>query len=196
VILGDAQQYSKVTVPVNVSMTRSDDGILSISDRTEMGAAFVIVAGQTVPVLLADQMEMIHHYDGAFTRILVWSTTGNIFTGDFLQLVGEVTSIEMATAEGNPVALNSVPNEFTLDQNYPNPFNPTTTISFTLPGATNYELTIYNVSGQKVASFTGSAEAAGRKEIVWDARNFASGIYFYKLLAGDYTEIKKMMLIK
>jgi hypothetical protein len=196
IILGDANAYSKVSVPVSVSLSHSADGILSIDDQTEIGAAFILVPGEVTPVLLAQQMDLDYNFDGAHTRILVWSTDGNSFTGDFLQVEGDVSIVEMATAEGNPVALNTIPTEFLLNQNYPNPFNPTTTISFSLPVAANYELSVYNINGQQVAFFAGSAESAGLVEIQWDARSFASGIYFYKLHAGDFTEIKKMMLIK
>ncbi len=196
VVVGDAQPYSKAAVPVNVKFTRSEDGRLSVENRTPIGAALVIALGQVQPTLLADGMEVIHNFDGTNTRILVWSINGNSFTGDFLQINGEVTSIEMATAEGNPVALNVVPTEFSLHQNYPNPFNPKTVISFTLPTASDYKLAIYNVNGQEVASFTGSVENAGTIEVEWEAANYASGIYFYRLVAGPHSQIKKMILLK
>jgi hypothetical protein len=196
IVIGDAQPYNKATLSVNVRYTKSADGRLSVDSEVPIGAAVVIAQGQVQPTLLADGMEIIHNFDGTNTRILVWSLGGNSFTGDFLQINGEVTSIEMATAEGVPVALNVVPTEFALHQNYPNPFNPKTIISFSLPTASDYKLTIYNVNGQEVSSFTGKADNAGIFEIEWDAGNYASGIYFYKLVAGSHSQIKKMILIK
>jgi len=89
-----------------------------------------------------------------------------------------------------------LPTEFALQQNYPNPFNPTTTISFALPFATDYDLTIYNINGQLVDNFSGSAEA-GMVSVDWNASNLASGIYLYKLTADGRTiDTKKMVLLK
>jgi hypothetical protein len=82
-----------------------------------------------------------------------------------------------------------------LHDNYPNPFNPTTTISFTVPHTTRYELSIYTVAGQVVSTFTGTAEP-GMVRIAWDASGLASGVYFYKLTAGSYTSTKKMILLR
>jgi len=101
----------------------------------------------------------------------------------------------MATREGNPVVVGLIPENFALHQNYPNPFNATTTIRFSLPLATDYELTIYNVSGQQVDRFEGTHEA-GVVDITWDADQHASGIYLYKLAAGNFTATKKMVLLK
>ncbi|MHB2150208.1 carbohydrate-binding module family 20 domain-containing protein [Calditrichota bacterium LG25] len=94
------------------------------------------------------------------------------------------------------------PKEFTLNQNYPNPFNPTTTISFTLPEASRVTLSVYNVLGQKVRTLIDNQLAsAGTHAKQWDGRDeaghkVASGIYFYKLEAGDFSSIKKMVLMK
>jgi hypothetical protein len=87
---------------------------------------------------------------------------------------------------------------FKLNQNYPNPFNPVTNISFTIPeefkGLTNIK--IYDISGREVTNLLNANMSAGEHSIQWDASRFASGIYFYRLQAGTFTDIKKMMLIK
>ncbi len=78
------------------------------------------------------------------------------FSGTFLSGVnGEIVSIEMATVLGQPVSGKIVPKHFALAQNYPNPFNPATTIEFALRSASDYTLTIYNVTGQVVKTFEG-----------------------------------------
>jgi hypothetical protein len=88
------------------------------------------------------------------------------------------------------------PNEYKLGQNYPNPFNPKTIINYELP-ITNYvELSIYNVLGEKVKSLVSQKQQAGMYAIEWDASGYASGIYYYKIDAGDFSEIKKMILVK
>ncbi|GEM_PF-1163958 len=192
-IVGDAAPYVK-SAPVNVSYTHAESGIMSV-DGAQIGAAFMVAEGNVMPDLKADAMEMKYNFDGANTRILVFSIEGNSFTGDFLDVKANILSIEMATAEGYPVKESLRPNNFALNQNYPNPFNPTTTLSFTLPTASDYMLTIYNVSGQTVAELNGS-EQAGEVVLEWDAGNLASGIYFYKLQAGNFTDTKKMVLLK
>ena len=89
----------------------------------------------------------------------------------------------------------NVPKKFELMQNYPNPFNPTTNLSFSVPVATNYSLTIFNVLGQTVDQFSGYSEP-GRVDISWNASDKSSGVYFYKLDTDSFTETKKMVLLK
>jgi hypothetical protein len=94
-----------------------------------------------------------------------------------------------------------IPGSFFLAQNYPNPFNPTTTISFGLPKAADITLDVFNVLGQKVRTLITGHQDAGYKTFVWDGRDavgksVASGLYFYRLDAGDFQQSKKMMLLK
>jgi hypothetical protein len=195
IITGDALPYPKVVTSVQATYVHGSDGIMRVSNDVVMGAAFVVVRGDVTPELLAPEMDMKYACDGEQTRILVYSLEGHGFTGEFLHVNGEVVSVEMATYEGNPVVAKLIPSDFALHQNYPNPFNPTTTISFSLPTATDYTLTIYNVSGQQVEQFVGSHEA-GVVEIAWEAGDLASGVYFYKLVAGSFSDTKKMVLLK
>ena len=89
-----------------------------------------------------------------------------------------------------------IPNKFYLSQNYPNPFNPVTTINYELP-ITNYvELSIYNILGQKVVTLLKENQAAGKYQIEWNASEFASGIYYYRLQAGDHVQTKKLVLLR
>ncbi|RPI18113.1 MAG: T9SS C-terminal target domain-containing protein [Ignavibacteriae bacterium] len=91
---------------------------------------------------------------------------------------------------------NDVPERFTLNQNYPNPFNPKTIINYQLPMSNYVKLTIYDVMGKEVNVLVNEKQNAGKYEIEWDASNYPSGIYFYKLKAGQNNETRKMMLIK
>ena len=93
----------------------------------------------------------------------------------------------------------NMPKEFNLKQNYPNPFNPVTKISFELPESSNVTLTIYDAIGKVVIQpISGSELKAGFHEYIWNAsqENLASGIYFYKLEAGSFSDQKKMILVK
>jgi len=117
-------------------------------------------------------------------------------TRDGDQVTGQ--TVKYPEFDGVTVALSNttpLPTEYALSQNYPNPFNPTTTINFALAQAGDYELSIFNVLGQTVDKFTGFSEQ-GVVSVEWDASNRASGVYFYKLTSGDYTDTKKMMLVK
>ena len=88
------------------------------------------------------------------------------------------------------------PEKYALSQNYPNPFNPSTKIDFSLPRSSNVELKVYNVLGQVVATLLNTQLSAGNHTVTFDAQNLASGIYFYSLRAGEFTSVKKMMLLK
>ena len=85
---------------------------------------------------------------------------------------------------------------YQLRQNYPNPFNPVTGIGYQMSAVSNVELNVYNLIGQKVATLVSGRQAAGDYQVEWDASGFSSGIYYYQLVAGDYVETKKMVLIK
>jgi hypothetical protein len=94
-----------------------------------------------------------------------------------------------------------LPDQFKLSQNYPNPFNPSTTIKFNLSRASDVKLEIFNIMGQKVAALVDDRKVAGEHSIRWDGKDdtgykVASGIYFYRINAGDYVETKKMLLLK
>jgi len=100
-----------------------------------------------------------------------------------------------ATAVGETIT-KILPEDFQLHQNYPNPFNPTTNITFDLKESAKVTLKIYNEIGQEVATLINEKMDAGFRGITWNASNLPSGVYFYKLTAGTYTESKKMILTK
>jgi hypothetical protein len=89
-----------------------------------------------------------------------------------------------------------VPQVYALQQNYPNPFNPTTKIAFSLPSQLKVELVVYNILGQKVATLVDETLKAGGHEVPFDASRLASGMYLYRITAGQFTSVKKMMLLK
>ncbi|GBD92227.1 hypothetical protein BMS3Abin04_02962 [bacterium BMS3Abin04] len=94
-----------------------------------------------------------------------------------------------------------LPLKFELSQNYPNPFNPSTTIKYEIPNVTtqnlaSVQLKVYDILGREVATLVNKNQSPGNYEVVWDASNFTSGIYFYRLTAGNKISVKKMMLLK
>ncbi|UCF06986.1 MAG: T9SS type A sorting domain-containing protein [bacterium] len=101
----------------------------------------------------------------------------------------------------SPGGGNDIPAVFRLDQNYPNPFNPITEISYDLPVDCHVTLEVYNVFGQRVATLVDAHQAAGTKVVQWEARDesgmaVTSGVYFYKLQAGSFSAIRKMVLLR
>ncbi len=86
--------------------------------------------------------------------------------------------------------------EFVLEQNYPNPFNPTTVISYSIPTASNVSVKVYDVLGNLVSTLVNQNQAANSYQVNFDASNLSNGVYFYKIQAGSYSSIKKMLLLK
>ena len=87
-------------------------------------------------------------------------------------------------------------NNFTLEQNYPNPFNPTTTIGYLLQEKSNAKLSLINVLGEEVAILVNEEQDKGFHKVDLNAANLPSGVYLYKLQAGNFIETKKLMLLK
>jgi len=105
-------------------------------------------------------------------------------------------SSAMCTLTGIDDWTDGIPTEFTLYQNYPNPFNPSTTITYGLPEASNVRLVVYNILGQEVALLVNQILSAGYHEITFNVEGLNSGIYIYKITAGSFTEVRKMILLK
>lgn len=93
------------------------------------------------------------------------------------------------------IDINSI-SEFTLNQNYPNPFNPSTKISFTLPQSTNVKLSVFNALGEKIAELMNEVKSAGTYDVDFNASELSSGIYLYRLEAGEFIQTRKMSLMK
>jgi hypothetical protein len=194
VIVGDAMPLPKIAPNVSVDIV---DGRDAVTVNGEIGAGLFVFAG-SVDVSLGEGaagFEMLSDVVNNETRVLVYSFQKDmVASGAILNTDGNLVSAEVADYNGNVMTANIVPAEFSLN-NYPNPFNPVTNIEMSLPSASEWTLSIYNVVGQKVADFNGYSEA-GTVTVTWDASSQASGIYFYKATAGKYSATKKMALIK
>jgi hypothetical protein len=88
------------------------------------------------------------------------------------------------------------PGSFGLQQNYPNPFNPTTVISYSLPRRVHVTLDVYDMLGVKVGTLSEGVEEAGMHSVEFDGSALASGVYYYRLQADEYSEAKKLLLIR
>ena len=154
----------------------------------------LLALGSLCGIKLYVRAEMwVHHIDNEAGNSLIY-------------LVGELSDAIRAKSEFATCTLGKdevavLPEVFDLQQNYPNPFNPTTRIEFSVPSAENVRLEIYNILGERVTSLIDGPMAAGLHTVEWNStdaqgRTVASGIYFYRLSAGDKAVTKKMMLVK
>ncbi len=193
VIVGDALPYNKLSPYANSANFGLNGNVVTVD--AELGAAYFVFSG-TADVSLAagaSNMTLMTGTLNGNTVALVYSMDkGATFTGDILNTNGSVKSIEAVDYYGSSYKV-IIPTEFSISS-YPNPFNPVTTIEMTLPVASDWTVSVYNVAGQKVAGFNG--HGVGRQVVTWDASNVASGIYFYKVEAGKNSATKKMVLMK
>jgi hypothetical protein len=214
VITGDAQPYAKLTHGTDNMMVTSQvmNGAMNVALDREAGAALMLflVEGSVGEVALTGNntdMDLQYSLTDGELRVLVYNIGKSaIEAGDLLTIPvnGEIelVSVEAADYDGNDlqVSLDILPTEFNLGQNYPNPFNPKTSIELSLPVASDYTVAIYNVAGQLVWKTSGTAQA-GTKLVDWygtdmNGAQVASGVYFYKATADQFSATKKMILMK
>ena len=204
------------SIPVSVwahdFMAIPGGGCIISGSATKLGLGNYVDQNNIEPVMVAisDQGDKIWE--------LRYTTLPPKYTGQFLQmfwdaenyLVVSGTSISYPSYYFTPElykysidGITSVKrensdmlNEFSLSQNYPNPFNPSTTIRFNVPKQEYVSLKVYNSLGQEVAKLVQGEKPEGNYEVEFSASNLPSGIYFYKLQAGDFVESKKMILMK
>jgi CubicO group peptidase (beta-lactamase class C family) len=120
--------------------------------------------------------------------------TNRRYDDGIIEIVLELLSYGIITDIEKEITNSS--KNFFLSQNYPNPFNPSTTIEFDLPKSEFVELKVYNILGKEVSTLVSNKLNQGNHTYIFDGKNLASGVYYYQLIAGDYREIKKMILLK
>lgn len=139
----------------------------------EDGGKFILIAGKP------------YFYNASQLKSNIETILGNYF--------GELKHVDVEQLE--------VPNHFELSQNYPNPFNPSTTIKYSIPIESKVNITIFNTLGQKVKTLLNEVQTSGFKTVIWNGENsngnkVSSGIYFYKITTEQFTDTKKMILLK
>ena len=132
--------------------------------------------------------------DTAWVYILVADTTENPTISGSYALIDDL-SFEGISDIRKKENTNLVQG-YQLKQNYPNPFNPTTNIEFSIPQSSDVELIIYNQLGQTVATLVNERLSAGNYSVDWNAEGFPSGVYFYRITAGDFTQTRKLLFTK
>jgi hypothetical protein len=218
VIQGDASPYPKPdpeaeTIAIKTQLMDNQLNV-AYTSATDLGAILLRfnVTGSVESVTLgngAEQMDVLYSVNDNELNVLVYTMSNAAIEAGSNSLVsigttGEIklTEIDAADFYGNVLSTSAtrLPSKFALAQNYPNPFNPQTTIALDLPVAADYSVAIYNIAGQLVRTYSGYSEA-GVVSIVWDGKDafnsqVASGIYFYKAAADQFSATKKMILMK
>ncbi|MFW6348107.1 MAG: DUF4397 domain-containing protein, partial [Cyclonatronaceae bacterium] len=166
--------------------------------------------------LLADSYDLELYPSGTDDLLAIYRADLSAFAGESAVITargfldpssnqdGPAFELVAVMASGEVISLNDVtstppveqPAEFALKQNYPNPFNPSTNIEYNLPEAADVRLEVFNLQGQQVAELVNERQNAGSYSIAFDARNLASGMYLYRIRAGNFTQVQKMMLVK
>lgn len=187
------QTWSTLTTPlppntqitINATSGKSDAAVWAVGDQGLV--LFSNNGGQTWSTqFAATGYDLFSSYVMNDSTLWIGGDWGTILAKGDPSLVTEVK--EQKNLE--------VPQAFTLSQNYPNPFNPSTTIKFSLPRAGNVTLKVYNILGSQVATLIDGFKPLGSYSVEFNAKNLPSGIYFYELREGSYSEIKKMSLLK
>jgi hypothetical protein len=161
--------------------------------QTNTGGIYDLLTNSWMPttVLNAPDPREYHTAIWTGTKMVVWGGTG---MGNMLNTGGIYYNPSVI---GIKNISEIVPGSFSLGQNYPNPFNPTTSIRFDIPKDAKVTFNIYDIIGRLVATLANNElKKAGSYQVDWDATNLPSGVYFYKLVTPEYTESKKMILIK
>jgi hypothetical protein len=133
--------------------------------------------------------------DGGSMGIFNRSTGAQVYP-DIIKALVDTNDINNTGTGVGMLDLYSNPAKYSLIQNYPNPFNPSTTISFSLPSKSIVSLKVFDLTGKEIAIIVSQELSAGTYSRQWNAANMSSGIYFYQLQAGTYTETKKLVLLR
>jgi hypothetical protein len=204
VIVGDANPYPKPQPGAYATLTQQGD-IVRMDASLDIGAVLMVFEGTGTPELNVD-MDMKYSQSGDELRVLIYDIgKRGIDAGESTLLTvsgATLVDAEVASYEGFTVEhmIDVKPTEYALQQNSPNPFNPTTTIAFKMPVEADWTIEVFNVAGQLVRDYAGHSQA-GTVEVVWDGmdnsgKSVASGIYFYRARTDQFSETKKMVLMK
>jgi hypothetical protein len=207
--LDPTSEVASFTMPNVVS----DEMVVTVRSALDLGGALVTInhAGIELGEPVARGMEVLSHDADGVLNLVVFSLEGNTIAAGKADLVtipvlsnnggtmefGDVSAADSygRLLEANASLVAPLPTEFAVKANYPNPFNARTMINFDLPVDSDVNVAIYSITGQLVESISGHFEA-GSRSITWNASDAASGVYFYKVSAGDFSQTMKMTLLK
>jgi hypothetical protein len=216
IILEDISPKHKLapsTELVDVTLSTQGDAVKVVSScNTHIGAGLYVFrhSGEVKNLITHTHMDVKYHDADGELRVLVYNFKGKSIPAGTCDLFSfEANDVELVQVEAtdfygsalkSTISTKVLPTEFLLMNNYPNPFNLSTSIGFALPEDCQVSLKLYNIAGQLVKAFEGAYEP-GIHTVTWDGTNtkgekVSSGIYFYKLVAGDFVCTKKMVMLK
>jgi hypothetical protein len=193
----------------------SEDGLLTFLRGTPDGGHYLIAINLTSEMIDNASADFSNYFFNYGSSTAGWNgeiVFGDIYDDGFTAPVtgsgqGQpIENISLAPYSVKIVSFESLatstegegdrPQGYKLDQNYPNPFNPSTTITFYMPQAEKLTLSVFDITGRQVATLIDRPMNAGSHTQTFDASALSSGIYFYRLEAGDFQSVQKMMLVK
>jgi glucuronoarabinoxylan endo-1,4-beta-xylanase len=174
----DTSASKIVLVAVNAETSDREINVFLKDGSTSSFSRYITSEDQNV-----ENIEDLEVSGGRFNTTLPANSITTFVSVDFLEV-------------SNQREEELVPESFELKQNYPNPFNPTTTIQYSVPEFTDVRLNVYDVTGRLVKTLVHQGQSAGTYTVSFNATALATGVYFYKLQAGSYIQVKRMMLIK
>ena len=137
----------------------------------------------------------INNAENFYLRIYPWYT-GAASTSKYFYTQAMVIKGSTTSSTGVDRGENGLPSQYALDQNFPNPFNPSTVIGYEMPKSSSVNITVYDILGNEVRQLVNGVQSAGYHSVTFNSQNLASGMYFYKIQTGTFTQTKKMILLK
>ncbi len=199
----DSTSFSGISSTVSVTNIHTENMVDAFGPMTLPGGATVQALRLRSDVRQIIQTADGSNYSRSITYIFITNSgtqvtvnaadttspnTGVIPVDGISFIISGVTGVKQAD--------NNIPQNFLLEQNYPNPFNPSTQISYSIPSTEKVTLKVYDELGKEVSTLVNQEQAAGNYTVDFDASQFASGVYFYRIHAGNIIQMKKMILMK
>jgi hypothetical protein len=164
----DSNKWGSNPTPFKSLSTATQTGSAFVPTQAQWGTKFIVLPGQTNKI-----------------KFQVQSGRGNNLYLDNVRIGSTSLSLKLVK-----------PTVFKLNNNYPNPFNPTTMITYSIPKTSLTKLIIYDILGRQIVKLVNEVKTPGNYQVQFTATSLASGVYFYRLIAGDFIDTKKMLLIK
>lgn len=196
------KRYNSLNIDDNGTCIATDvNGSVYVGGTSNVSGSYtdyVVIKYNSVGV-----QSWVTNYNGPVSNIdscyaISVSLTGKVYvTGTSLGPSGyDIATVKYSQLTGIRSPSSDIPENYNLSQNYPNPFNPVTTIDYQLPvdGFTN--IIIYDIMGREISRIVDEFQKAGKYTVTWDGSNYASGTYFYRFTSADYSDTKKLILVK
>ena len=193
------------SIPQNPTVTGNELRLASNLPAAQGSAPLISSTGQGTMVARMSLRTTASSFDPSQNLNLMWRNSNDppLFTKISAyvdNLIQEITTSETHIVDNSLVSVNQVssniPDEFRIFQNYPNPFNPATNIKFDVPKNSNIKLTVFDITGKELETLLNDNLSAGSYEFKWDATQYSSGIYFYRIQSQDFVETRRMLLVK